>query len=172
MIAAQSDAAGLAQAATQVSARFLDHHRYNDDLLAARFALANGLTIVLMVDRRAPVFAYQTWFRVGSRHEDPERTGLAHLFEHLMFKGTRTHPTGTFDREMERRGTQTNAATWVDWTFYTQSLAARGDNLETLAGFEADRMRNLVLDEKTFRSELEVVKNERRMSVEDSIGGM
>jgi len=146
-------------------------YRYNSELCAARFRLDNGFTIIFMPDRRAKLFAYQTWFRVGSRDENPARTGLAHLFEHLMFKGTTTHPTGVFDREMEKIGTQTNAATWVDWTFYMQTLAARDDNLQTIINFESDRMVNLVVDEETFRSELEVVKNERRMVVDDSVGG-
>ncbi len=146
-------------------------HRFNPVLMAARFRLANGLRIVLMPDRRAAVFAFQTWFCVGSKHEDPGLTGIAHLFEHLMFKGTHAHPPGAFDREMERRGSQTNAATWVDWTYYTEALAARSDNLETVVGFEVDRMTNLILDEATFRSELEVVKNERRMMVDDSVTG-
>ena len=144
---------------------------FGEDFAAARFRLANGLGVVLAPDDRAPIFAYQTWFRVGSRDEDPGATGLAHLFEHLMFKGTGRHASGVFDREMERRGAQTNAATWVDWTYYTQALAARGDNLEAVIAFESDRMHNLKLDEATFRSELEVVKNERRLTVEDSVPG-
>lgn len=143
----------------------------NASLAAARFRLPNGLRVVLMPDARAPVFTYQTWFAVGSRDEDPQRTGLAHLFEHLMFKGTERHPTGELDREMESRGAQTNAATWVDWTYYTMSLAARPEYLQTVVMYEADRMQNLRLDEETFRSELEVVKNERRMSVDDSVPG-
>lgn len=160
-----SDDSGMAIRCTGV-------HRYNQTLVAARFNLDNGLTIILMPDARAPVFAYQTWFKVGSKHEHPNRTGLAHLFEHLMFKGTEKHAAGEFDREMEKRGSQTNAATWVDWTFYMQSLAARGDNLPTVVEFESDRMARLIIDEVTFRSELEVVKNERRMSVDDSITGL
>lgn len=171
------DSDSLAQAAAAAAAAcghaiaLQQSYAFADGRCAGRFTLDNGLTVVLLVDARAPVFAYQTWFRVGSRHEDPERTGLAHLFEHLMFKGTQKHPTGTFDREMERRGAQTNAATWVDWTYYTEALAARGDNLATVIAFEADRMVHLILDEDTFKSELEVVKNERRMSVDDSVTG-
>ena len=138
----------------------------------ARFRLSNGMRVLLMPDHRAPIFAYQSWFAVGSRDEHPEHTGLAHFLEHLMFKGTTQHEAGDFDREMERRGAQTNAATWVDWTYYTQALAAKDDNLETVIHFEADRMRSLVLDESTFLSELEVVKNERRMSVENSVYGL
>ncbi|MEL6548192.1 MAG: pitrilysin family protein [Myxococcota bacterium] len=75
------------------------------------------------------------------------------------------------DREMELRGAQTNAATWVDWTYYHQTLAARGDNLRTVMTFEADRLANLRFDRETFDSELEVVRNERRMSVDDSALG-
>ncbi len=145
-------------------------HSYRT-LCAARFRLENGLRIILMPDSRAGIFAYQSWFAVGSRDEAPERTGLAHLFEHLMFKGTQTHAPGVFDREMEKRGSQTNAATWVDWTYYTAALPAVGDNLETVVGFEVDRMTRLVLDEETFRSEVDVVKNERRLTVDDSVTG-
>jgi zinc protease len=163
--------ATAASAASGVPIKLTGSHCFAGNLHAARFELQNGLTVLLCPNFRAPIFAYQTWFKVGSKHEDPARTGLAHLFEHLMFKGTAKHPTGSFDREMELRGAQTNAATWVDWTYYTQALAARGDNLETVVDFEADRMVNLQIDEQTFRSELEVVKNERRMSVEDSVVG-
>ncbi len=147
------------------------YHRHNEVLGAARFVLDNGLTILYAQDFRAPLFAYQTWFKVGSKHEDPNRTGLAHLLEHLMFKGTSRHAPGKLDRELERRGSQTNAATWVDWTYYHEALATRGDNLATVIDFEADRMRGLVLDEQTFVSELEVVKNERRLVVDDSVTG-
>lgn len=145
--------------------------RYNAQLAASRFQLENGLTIVLLPDERAPVFAYQTWYRVGSKDENPDRTGLAHLFEHLMFKGTARHPVGELDREFESRGSQTNAATWVDWTYYTCALAARPGNLATVVDFESDRMRGLTLTQDVFASELDVVKNERRMSVDDSVMG-
>ena len=146
-------------------------HHFAHKISAARFSLQNGLKVILMANQDAPIFSYQTWFKVGSKHEKVGKTGLAHLFEHLMFKGTSNHPTGEFDLEMESRGCQTNAATWVDWTYYTQSLAQHKDNLECIIHFESDRMSNLILDEKTFRSELEVVKNERLMSVDNSIGG-
>jgi zinc protease len=145
--------------------------RYNAQLAAARFQLDNGLTIVLLADERAPVFAYQTWYRVGSKDESPERTGLAHLFEHLMFKGTTRHPVGELDRELESRGSQTNAATWADWTYYTCALAVMPGNLATVVDFESDRMRGLTLTQDVFASELDVVKNERRMTVDDSVMG-
>jgi zinc protease len=164
----------IAQAVSQKSGfrlRPLHEAQFGPVLGAKSFVLDNGLTMVLAEDHRAPIFAYQTWFKVGSKDEDPSLTGIAHLFEHLMFKGTTRFASGTFDHEMGRRGAQTNAATWVDWTYYTQALAARGDNLEAVITFESDRMVNLVVDTDTFKSELEVVKNERRMSVDDAVGG-
>src|SRR5262249_35755335 len=117
------------------------------------------------------IFAFQTWFNVGSRHERKGKTGIAHLFEHLMFKGTSKHPLGEFDREMERRGAQTNAATWVDWTYYRESLPSTGDNFETVLKYESDRMVNLALTQAMVDSEREVVKNERRQRVDDTIHG-
>ncbi len=140
-------------------------------LAAARYVFQNGLTVLLAIDRRAPLFAYHTWLRVGSKHEDPGRTGLAHLLEHMMFKATERFPNGTLDREMELRGAQTNAATWVDWTYYHQTLACRGDNLTRVAELEADRLQGLAFDPATFASELEVVRNERRMTIDDSALG-
>ncbi len=171
-----SDTTDYSQLAAQIShatgmqCTYTHSHSFSQFEVHA-FTLKNGLTILLHPDGRAPIFSYQTWFKVGSKDEEPHRTGMAHLFEHLMFKATRTHKNGVFDREMERRGCQTNAATWVDWTYYYESLAARDDNLETVIAFEADRMVNLIVDEDTFRSELEVVKNERRQTVDDSVSG-
>ncbi|MEO1172305.1 MAG: pitrilysin family protein [Myxococcota bacterium] len=134
-----------------------------------RAVLPNGLTVLLAEDPRAEIFAYHTWMRVGSKHEDPNKTGLAHLLEHLMFKATERRPLGAFDHEIEKRGAETNAATWVDWTYYHQTLAHREDNLQTVIELEADRLTGLVLDEETFASELSVVQNERRMTVDDSV---
>ena len=83
-------------------------------LSAKKFRLANGLKVILVRDPSAPVFAYQTWFAVGSRHEREGITGIAHLFEHLMFNQTKSHPPGELDRLIESAGGDTNAATWVD----------------------------------------------------------
>src|SRR5688500_14392062 len=84
--------------------------------------LPNGLELLLVRDNAAPIFAYQTWFRVGSRHERDGITGIAHLFEHLMFNQTESHPPGELDRLIETAGGDTNAATWVDWTYYRDNL--------------------------------------------------
>jgi len=135
----------------------------------ARFRLGNGLQVLIWEDHSAPVFAYQTWFGVGSRDEHPGRTGMAHLFEHLMFKATRNHPEGELDRIMEDHGAETNAATWVDWTYYREALPA--GNLDLVASLEADRMEHLLLDDAQLESEREVVKNERLLRVDNDPDG-
>ncbi len=137
--------------------------------LVHRFRLDNGLRLLLLVDRSAPVLSYFTWFRVGSRHEQPGKTGLAHLFEHLMFNETEKLKAGVFDRKLEENGAESNAATWVDWTYYYESLPK--DRLALAVSLESERMAHLVLREPQVVSEKEVVANERRMSVEDDIEG-
>jgi len=141
-------------------------------LYAARFELENGLKFLFLPDPDTPLFAYQTWFSVGSRHESVGETGIAHLFEHLMFKGTERYPAGTFDKEMERRGAQTNAATFVDWTYYRETLPADEDNFKTVVMFESDRMVHLSLTQAVIEAEREVVKNERLERVDNSIDGL
>jgi zinc protease len=137
-----------------------------------RWRLDNGLTVLLVEDHAAPVFSWQTWFDVGSANETVGKTGIAHLFEHLMFKATKNVADGEFDKIMEARGGSTNAATWVDWTFYLSGLPAKGDNLELVAKLEADRMVNLVLNDAQVEAEREVVLNERRFRVDNSPDGL
>jgi zinc protease len=134
-----------------------------------RWVLGNGLTVLLLVDDAAPVATYHTWFKVGSRHERPGKTGLAHLFEHLMFNETENLGAGTFDRKLEENGAETNAATWVDWTYYYESLPA--ERLKLAIQLEAERMARLVLREPQVASEKEVVANERRYRVDDDVEG-
>jgi len=134
-----------------------------------RYHLANGLEILLLVDESAPVVSYFTWFRVGSRHERAGKTGLAHLFEHLMFNETDHLAAGEFDRKLEESGAESNAATWFDWTYYYESLPA--DSFSLAVKLESDRMAHLVLREPQVASEKEVVANERRFRVEDDVEG-
>ena len=136
---------------------------------AKRYRLANGLGLIAAVDKRAPIVALQTWFRVGSRHERPGATGMAHLFEHLMFGQTESLPPGEFDRLVERTGGESNAATWVDWTYYKLSLPAR--DLALGVRLEAERMQHLVLEPTPVEAERDVVTNERRERVEDDVDG-
>ncbi|MEI7894200.1 MAG: pitrilysin family protein [Myxococcales bacterium] len=134
-----------------------------------RYRLGNGLKVLVLVDRSAPIATYHTWFSVGSRHERPGKTGLAHFFEHLMFGPTENHAAGEFDRRLEENGAESNAATWVDWTFYHESLPS--DRLDLAIELEAERMAKLVLQEPQVANEREVVANERRQRVEDDIEG-
>jgi zinc protease len=108
-----------------------------------RFRLGNGLRLLLLIDKSAPVLSYFTWFRVGSRHEKPGKTGLAHLFEHLMFNETEGLEAGEFDRKLEENGAESNAATWLDWTYYYESLPK--DRFPLAVKLESERMARLVL---------------------------
>ena len=146
---------------------FVRDQAFGEALTLRRFQLGNGLTVLALVDRSAPSVSYHTWFRVGSRHERPSKTGLAHLFEHLMFSETKNHPNGDFDRLMESAGAEANAATWTDWTCYYEN--APRDALPLLIELEADRMSNLVLRTPQVASEKEVVANERKQRVADDV---
>jgi zinc protease len=138
-------------------------------LSAVRYELGNGLRILVQRDPSAPVFSYHTWYRVGSKHEKPGKTGLAHLFEHLMFNETRHLRKGALDKLIEGAGGETNAATWTDWTHYHSELPS--SELPLIARIEADRMQHLVLRDPQVVSEKEVVANERRYRVDDDIEG-
>lgn len=138
-------------------------------LALERFRLGNGLDVLLCEDHSAPVVAYHTWYRVGSRHEREGKTGLAHLFEHLMFNETENLPAGEFDRKLEEAGAESNAATWLDWTHY--NIAVPKEQLGLVVSLEAERMSHLVLRDPQVTSEKEVVANERRYRVEDDVEG-
>ena len=148
---------------------FVGEGPFGDALCLRRFRLGNGLSVLTLIDRSAPTVSYHSWFRVGSRHERPGKTGLAHLFEHLMFNETRSHPPGEFDRLMEGAGAEANAATWTDWTYYYEN--APRSALPLLIELEADRMANLVLRTPQVTSEKEVVANERKLRVDDDVEG-
>jgi zinc protease len=133
------------------------------------FRLGNGLRLLLCEDHSAPVLAYHTWYRVGSRHEREGKTGLAHLFEHLMFNEVEGMAHGELDRRIEEAGGETNASTWLDWTHYTIMLPA--DRLDLAIDIESRRMSRLVLQDPQVTSEREVAANERRYRVEDDVEG-
>jgi zinc protease len=142
---------------------------FGQGLTIRSYRLGNGLEVHLLRDDTAPVVSYQTWFRVGSRHEKKNKTGLAHLFEHLMFKETSTYGAGEFDRLLESAGAETNAATWTDWTYYYDNVPSR--ELELAVKLESDRMQNLVLRVPAVASEKEVVMSERRDRVDNDVEG-
>ena len=134
-----------------------------------RYRMKNGLVILLCEDKSAPVISVHTWFRVGSRHEVEGKTGLAHLFEHLMFNEIEGRGAGFFDRKLEEAGAESNASTWLDWTQY--NIAIPKEQLALVLGLEAERMSKLVLREPQVTSEKEVVANERRYRVDDDVEG-
>ncbi len=116
---------------------------------------------VLLVERRqAPVVSVQVWYHVGSKNETPGKTGFAHLFEHLMFQGTRNLAPDQFSNYIVRVGGLDNAYTTEDYTVYWETLPA--SQLPVALWLEADRMRNLQITERSFNTEKEVVKEERR----------
>lgn len=137
---------------------------------AYRKTYPNGLKLVVVEDHRSPTFAYQTWFNVGSRDEQPGLTGLAHLFEHMMFKGTSNYAEGLFDKLMDQAGAEgQNAFTSHDYTAYIEELPS--SKLEFVAQIESDRMVNLIVNDQSFSTEREVVQNERRFRIENNPDG-
>ncbi len=144
-------------------------HAFGPKMQIERYRFDNGLTLLLLVDDAAPVVSYQTWLAVGSRHEKAGKTGIAHLFEHLMFNETESLALGELDRKLEQAGAESNAATFLDWTFYLENLPA--DALALVVELESDRLQHLVLREPQVASEREVVANERRQTVDDDVDG-
>lgn len=132
-----------------------------------RYVLPNGLVVILHQDHRLPNVVVDVLFRVGSKDERPGRTGFAHLFEHLMFMGTRNVPNGSFDSIMEAAGGANNASTNEDFTNYFE--AGPSHLLETFLWLEADRLSSLPDDMTKHKVDLQrdVVKNERRQSYEN-----
>ena len=110
------------------------------------FTLANGLTVLLVEEHKAPVITVQIWYKVGSRYEVMGRAGLSHMLEHMMFKGTPKYGKGEFSKIIEKNGGNDNAFTSQDYTAYFENLGA--DKLDLALEMEADRMKGLLLDEK------------------------
>lgn len=133
---------------------------------AQQFTLANGMTLIVKPDRRAPTAVHMLWVRVGSMDEVDGSSGVAHVLEHMMFKGTPSVPAGEFSRRVAALGGRENAFTSHDYTGYYQQIPAT--RLEDVMRLEADRFANNQWPDDEFRRELEVVKEERRMRTEDN----
>jgi zinc protease len=127
------------------------------------FTLDNGLEVVVVPDRRAPVVTHMVWYKVGAADETPGKSGLAHFLEHLMFKGTAKNPIGKFSQTVAFVGGQENAFTTQDYTGYFQRVSK--ENLKTLMEFESDRMTGLVLTDEAVAPELKVVLEEQNQRV-------
>jgi len=129
------------------------------------FRLKNGLRLIVKEDHRAPTAVQQVWYRVGGIDEDVGTTGVAHVLEHMMFKGTKRFKAGEFSRLVTEAGGRDNAFTAKDYTVYFQQV--HKDRLPLVMELEADRMANLVLRESDFKPEIRVVMEERRWRYED-----
>ncbi|MDH4099553.1 MAG: insulinase family protein [Nitrospirota bacterium] len=127
--------------------------------------LANGLKVLVVEEHKSPVATFQVWYRVGAVDEQLGRTGLSHLLEHMMFKGTKKFGPKTFSQTVMKNGGNDNAFTSKDYTAYFENFAS--DRISLSMVLESDRMTNLLLDPKEFASERDVVKEERRMRYED-----
>ena len=125
--------------------------------------LPNGLRVLTVEDHASPTVAIQVWYKVGSKDDPEGRSGFAHLFEHMLFKGTKNMKDEMMDRLTEDVGGINNASTWDDFTNYYEVVPS--NYLETLLWAEADRMGSLNVDEKNFKSERDVVKEEFRSRV-------
>jgi zinc protease len=127
--------------------------------------LPNGLTVVLSEDHSTPIVHVQLWYHVGSKNEKPGRTGFAHLFEHLMFKGSKNVQPEAHTSMISAIGGQSNAYTTDDETVFWETVPAQ--YLPMILWLEADRMATLRVDKDTFTNERDVVKEERRMRIDN-----
>src|SRR5246127_5785570 len=127
------------------------------------FTLQNGLQVLTIQDRRAPVVPQMVWYKVGSADETPGKSGLAHFLEHLMFKGTAKHPVGEFSQTVLKVGGNENAFTSNDYTGYFQRIPR--EQLPLMMEFEADRMTGLILKDENVLPERDVVLEEYNMRV-------
>ena len=133
---------------------------------AEQFTLSNGLTVIVKPDRRAPTAIHMLWVRVGAYDEVDGTSGVAHVLEHMMFRGTPSVKPGEFSRRVAALGGRENAFTSRDATGYHQQIPSA--RLEDVMKLEADRFANSQWPDDDFRRELEVVKEERRSRIEDS----
>jgi zinc protease len=130
-----------------------------------QFALQNGMQVVVVPDHRAPVITQMLWYRVGAVDDPPGISGLAHFFEHMMFRGTAANPGDAFATTVARNGGEDNAFTTHDYTAFYEQIAK--DRMRVVMALEADRIANLDLSDNNVRTEREVVLEERRMRVDN-----
>jgi zinc protease len=128
--------------------------------------LPNGLKVILLENHKAPLITFQVWYRVGSRNEEWGRTGLSHMLEHMMFKGTKKVGPEEFSGIIQENGGTFNAFTSYDNTAYFENLSS--DRIQVAIDLESDRMQNLILRQEDFQTERMVVVEERRLRTEDN----
>ncbi|NDF11876.1 MAG: insulinase family protein [Proteobacteria bacterium] len=138
--------------------------------LSTSFELKNGLKVVIIPNHRVPVVCHMLWFKTGSNEDPEDLGGVAHYFEHMMFKGTNTLKEGEFSKKIAQVGGNDNAFTSYDYTAYYQVVSK--DHLPLVMQLEADRMQNLLIDEKSAEIERSVISEERRSSIENNPSSM
>ncbi|MBZ0264266.1 insulinase family protein [bacterium] len=142
----------------------------NPELLNIReHNLENGLQVLMLEDHSAPVLSYQVWFHCGSRNERPGITGISHMFEHMMFRGSNKYGPEEHSHMVKRNGGTLNAFTSEDMTVYFENIAS--DQLELVIHLEAERQANLNISEETMATERQVVAEERRVRTDNSLFG-
>ncbi|MER9236304.1 insulinase family protein [Mesorhizobium sp. M0622] len=137
-----------------------------DNGAATDFLLDNGMEVVVIPDHRAPIVTHMVWYKIGSADEPPGKSGIAHFFEHLMFKATSNHAAGELDRAVAAIGGSDNAFTSYDYTAFHETVVPQA--LEQMMGFEADRMRNLILNDDVIKTERDVILEERRSRIDSN----
>ena len=130
------------------------------------FFLNNGMEVVVIEDHRAPIVTHMVWYKAGAADEISGKSGVAHLLEHLLFKETKNVKTGEFSKKVESLGGSDNAFTSQDYTGYYKRVSS--DYLELVMYYESDRMKNLVISEKDFKTELDVVIEERNQRTDSN----
>jgi zinc protease len=138
---------------------------YGQPLNVTEKVLPNGLKVLLKEEHKAPIVTFQVWYKVGSRNERLGKTGMSHLLEHMMFKGSKKYGPKQFSQTVQRNGGNDNAFTSKNYTAYFETFAA--DRIGISLDLESDRMVDLLLDPKEFLSERAVVMEERRMRTDD-----
>jgi zinc protease len=130
------------------------------------FTLTNGLQVVVLTNRRAPIVTQMVWYKIGAADEQPGKSGIAHFLEHLMFKGTKEIPPQEFSKIVARNGGRDNAFTSSDYTGYFQNVAR--DRIDIVMKIEADRMTNLQLTDAEVNPERDVILEERRSRTDNN----
>jgi predicted Zn-dependent peptidase len=165
-----ADAAPNKKAAAPAAATATGAALTPDRFPIGRTKLPNGLVILTHEDHSVPAVAFWQWYKVGSRNESPGITGISHYFEHMMFNGSKNVPPKEYDRILESSGGYSNAFTDRDMTAYYEEIAS--DRLDVPLRLDSDRMASLSLLPEQLKSEIEVVKEERRLRTDNDIDGM
>lgn len=148
----------------------LDPRQWQPEIAIVSYSFANGLRLLVLPDHSLPIASFQVHYAVGSRHERPGITGISHLFEHMMFRGSKELGPEEFSRIIQAKGGEVNAFTTHDNTSYFENIPV--EHLELVARLEAERLRHLDLTPESFEPEREVVRSERKLRAVDSPFGL